>query len=54
MAIWQRRRKGVDLTGLVHHSDRGVQHSSICYGAALAECRTVASVGSKGTPTTTR
>ncbi len=25
MAIWNRQRAGVDLDGLVHHSDRGVQ-----------------------------
>ena len=48
MAIWQRRRKGADLTGLVHHSDRGVQYRSIRYGQALADCEAVASVGSKG------
>ena len=26
MAVWQRKRQGADLTGLVHHSDRGVQY----------------------------
>src|SRR4029078_3562200 len=25
MAVWKRTRDGADLTGLVHHSDRGVQ-----------------------------
>ena len=29
MAIWRRRRD--DLTGLVHHSDRGVQYTAIRY-----------------------
>src|SRR5690606_32078335 len=24
MAVWNRKRRGVDLSGLVHHSDRGV------------------------------
>ena len=48
MAVWQRKRTGADLTGLVHHSDRGVQYRSIRYGAALSECEAVASVGSKG------
>ncbi|WP_408608577.1 DDE-type integrase/transposase/recombinase [Actinomyces viscosus] len=48
MAVWQRKRAGADLTGLVHHSDRGVQYRSIRYGQALAECEAVASVGSKG------
>ena len=37
MAVWQRKRAGADLTGLVHHSDRGVQYRSIRYGQALAE-----------------
>ena len=23
MAVWQRKRQGADLTGLVHHSDQG-------------------------------
>mgnify|MGYP000957276633 CR=1 FL=1 len=48
MAIWPRRREGADLTGLVHHSDRGVQYRAIRYGQALADCEAVASVGSKG------
>ena len=46
MAVWQRKRAGADLTGLVHHSDRGVQYRSIRYGQALADCEAVASVGS--------
>ena len=48
MAVWQRKRQGVDLSGLIHHSDRGVQYRSIRYGQALADCEAVASVGSKG------
>ena len=48
MAVWQRKRTGADLTGLVHHSDRGVQYRSIRYGQALSDCEAVASVGSKG------
>ena len=48
MAVWQRKRTGADLTGLVHHSDRGVQYRSIRYGQALSEAEAVASVGSKG------
>lgn len=48
MAVWQRKRQGADLTGLVHHSDRGVQYRFIRYGQALADCETVASVRSKG------
>ena len=48
MAVWQRKRAGADLTGLVHHSDRGAQYRSIRYGQALSEAEAVASVGSKG------
>jgi putative transposase len=45
MAIWGRGRH---LTGLIHHSDRGVQYLSIRYTERLAEAEVVASVGSKG------
>ena len=31
MGIWTRTRDGADLTGLVHHSDRGVQYRAIRY-----------------------
>jgi putative transposase len=46
MGIWTRR--GEDLEGLVHHSDRGVQYLAIRYTERLAEAGAVASVGSKG------
>ena len=46
MAIWARRDQ--DLTGLIHHSDRGVQYLSIRYTERLAEAGAVASVGSRG------
>jgi putative transposase len=46
MAIWARR--GSDLGGLVHHSDRGVQYLAIRYTDRLAEAGAVRSVGSKG------
>ena len=46
MAIWSRR--GADLSGLVHHSDRGVQYLSIRYTERLGAVHAVASVGSKG------
>jgi putative transposase len=46
MAIWSRR--GEDLEGLVHHSDRGVQYLSIRYTERLADEGAVTSVGSKG------
>ena len=48
MGIWRRQHAGDDLTGLIHHSDRGVQYRAIRYAERLAECDAVASVGSKG------
>jgi putative transposase len=46
MAIWN--RNPIDLEGLVHHSDRGVQYLSIRYTERLAEEGAVCSVGSRG------
>jgi putative transposase len=48
MAVWNRRRAGASLDGLVHHSDRGVQYLCIRYSQRLADNHIVASVGSKG------
>ena len=48
MAIWNRQRTGADVSGLVHHSDRGVQYLSIRYAERLATNEIVASVGSRG------
>lgn len=48
MAVWKRRREGVDLAGLVHHSDRGVQYRAVRYTERLEQAGAVASVGSKG------
>ncbi len=48
MGLWSRQRAGHDVTGLVHHSDRGVQYRAIRYTERLAEAEAVASVGSKG------
>ena len=48
MAIWRRQAAGADLTGLVHHSDRGVQYRAVRYTQRLAEAEAVASVGSTG------
>ena len=45
MAIWSRTQP---LTGLVHHSDRGVQYLSIRYTQRLAAEGAVTSVGSRG------
>jgi putative transposase len=46
MALWSRRTK--ELTGLIHHSDRGVQYLAIRYTERLAEAGVVPSVGSRG------
>jgi len=46
MAIWRRRRH--DLTGLVHHSDRGIQYTAIRYTDRLEEIGAMRSVGSRG------
>ncbi|MDF1601920.1 IS3 family transposase [Nocardioides sp. YIM 152315] len=48
MGLWARQRSGQDVTGLIHHSDRGVQYRAIRYTERLAEAEAVASVGSKG------
>lgn len=48
MAFWARRREGVDLAGLLHHSDKGVQYVAVRYTESLALEGAVASVGSTG------
>jgi putative transposase len=48
MAIWKRRHTRGDLSGLVHHSDRGMQYRAIRYTERLEQADAVASVGSKG------
>lgn len=48
MGLWARQRAGQDVSGLTHHSDRGVQYRAIRYTERLAEAAVVASVGSKG------
>jgi hypothetical protein len=45
MAIWMRNDR---LDGLIHHTDRGSQYTSIRYTERLAETGAVASVGSRG------
>ncbi|GIV00210.1 MAG: hypothetical protein KatS3mg014_1825 [Actinomycetota bacterium] len=45
MAIWRRRG---DVSGLVHHSDRGSQYTSIRYTERLEESGIAPSVGSVG------
>ncbi len=46
MALWARRT--VSLTGLIHHSDRGVQYLAIRYTERLAAAGVIPSVGSRG------
>ena len=46
MALWARRAKR--LTGLIHHSDRGVQYLAVRYSERLANAGVLASVGSRG------
>lgn len=46
MAIWS--RGDADLSGLIHHSDRGVQYLAIRYTERLADAGAVNSVGSRG------
>ena len=46
MALSARLRSGQDVSGLIHHSDRGVQYRSVTYGKSLADSKVVASVGS--------
>jgi putative transposase len=45
MAVWRRR----PVTGLVHHSDRGVQYTAISFGKHLKEAGIVPSMGRTGT-----
>lgn len=46
MDLWARRRIDQNVTGVIHHSDKGAQYRAIRYTERLAEA--VASVGSKG------
>lgn len=48
MALWRRRQQQADLSELVHHSDRGVQHLAIRYTEHLADAGALSSVGSRG------
>jgi putative transposase len=48
MGIWTRQRAGHDVTGLTHHSDKGVQYLAVRYTQRLAEAGAAASVGSTG------
>jgi putative transposase len=45
MAIWRRKPQA----GLIHHSDQGVQYTSLSFGKKLEEAGIVPSMGSVGT-----
>ena len=48
-AIWTRGRDGItDLTGLIHHNDRGSQYTSIAFTDRLLEAGIDASIGATG------
>lgn len=48
MGIWTREHEGASVSGLTHHSDKGVQYLAIRYTQRLAQAGAVASVGSTG------
>jgi putative transposase len=48
-AIWTRAREGVtDLSGLIHHNDRGSQYTSIAFTERLLDAGIDASIGATG------
>ncbi len=48
-AIWTRQREGItDLTGLIHHHDRGAQYTSIAFTERLLDAGIDASIGATG------
>ncbi len=48
MGLWTRQHVGRDTTGVIAHSDRGVQYLAVRYTQRLADAGAVASVGSTG------
>src|SRR5699024_11139712 len=48
LGIWTCEHDGHDVSGLTHHSDKGVQYVAGRYTQRLAEAGAVASVGSTG------
>lgn len=48
-AIWTRNREGVqDLSGLIHHNDRGSQYTAIAFTERLADAGIDPSIGTTG------
>lgn len=48
MVVFARKRAGEGITGIMHHSDRGVQYHSMVYIKCLDDCTAVSSVRSCG------
>ena len=48
MALWNRKRMGHNVSGLVHHSDAGSQYTSVRYTDRLVEAGLNASIGTVG------
>ena len=48
MALWVRDRAGHDVTGVIQHSDAGVQYTAIRYAERLADVGAIASIGTVG------
>lgn len=48
MGLWTRQHAGHEVSGLTHHSDKGVQYVAVRYTQRLAEAGAIASVGSTG------
>jgi len=46
MGLWTRQHDGKNTSGLIHHSDKGVQYVAIRYTQRLADAGAVPSVGS--------
>lgn len=47
-AMWERSRHKQDIRGVIHHSDKGSQYTSIAYTSRLVESGIESSVGSTG------
>jgi len=48
MALWTRARAEQPIDGVIHHSDAGVQYTSIRYSTTLSDAGEVASIGTVG------
>jgi putative transposase len=48
MALWVRERAGQNVTGVIQHSDAGVQSAALRYSERLADVGAIASIGTVG------